>query len=69
MKYVLFTDISETAEWQKRYCIIDRNERKLYFFLDQEVRHYVCVCVCVCVIRERERDLLLSIDQQIQRGR
>ena len=37
-------DMSVTAEWQKRYCIIAHDDRKLYFFLDQEVK------------RERERE-------------
>ncbi|XP_019857271.1 PREDICTED: disabled homolog 2-interacting protein-like [Amphimedon queenslandica] len=29
-------DMSSTAEWQKRYCIIAHDDRKLYFFLDQD---------------------------------
>ena len=55
------SDHLDQLDWQKRYCVLDKDERKLYFFNDTEVRS-VCVCegggvggvcvwvwVCACV--------------------
>ena len=35
--FVSFSEISDSADWQKRYCVLAKEERKLYFYIDQEV--------------------------------
>ncbi len=32
------TESLEQIEWQRRYCVLVKEERKLYFFNDTEVR-------------------------------
>ena len=47
--YCLITESLDQLEWSKRYCILDKDERRLSFFNDTEVtnmailRHYACV--------------------------
>lgn len=33
---IISHECSETADWQKRYCVLARDERKLYFYMDHE---------------------------------
>ena len=42
------TDSLDSTKWEERFCVLDMDQRRLYFFSDSEVSA-VCVCVCVCV--------------------
>ena len=53
-------EITENAEWIKRYCIISRSDRKLYFFSDVEVSQRRVACLYVCATCFCRVDLLVG---------
>ncbi len=38
---LLLLEISDGADWQKRYCVLITEERRLYFFPDQDVSYQI----------------------------
>ena len=61
----------DQLEWHRRYCVLAKDERILYFYNDTEVigaridRYMllldVCVCVCMCIERWCVSEHILSV--------
>ena len=44
---VVVLEISDGADWQKRYCVLVTEERRLYFFLDHDVSNSIFIVVYI----------------------
>ena len=39
------SDCLDQLEWHRRYCVLAKDERRLYFFNDTEVSSPTCTCI------------------------